>query len=382
MGVLDTPLRSVVSSVLGVLGSTSTLVVFNRQAYNPRTGQGSSTETRYNIQLSIPASNMLKEIDRTSIQIGDMEWIAAAKDLSVVPQPDNFIEMIKADGSNPAYAWKAVKNGLDNLVTSSSPSVAIFSSLNDSTPQYVRNADCWARKLNLTSFCPWNSAHTQVGTGILVSPQNLICNDDNPVEGSVRFITKNNEIITRSVDSFDQYNTLRIIRLDEPVPDSISFAKVLPDNWADYLPDDGEGLPVFYSDYEREVHIAELVSLAGTSCVFASPAVAARLPYYEAVVDPNDIGNPLCFAFKNQPIVLGILDGELSAESIWDARVAINAVLTSFNDGYQLTAASFSDYAKTTDLSAIASKDRYRIVAVEPIYSGEQICAYWIQGRK
>ena len=123
----------------------------------------------------------------------------------------------------------------------------------ESTKNFVRNPNCWAYDINLTCCSPWQMHPTirqpngfieygsNLTAGTLVSPIHVMfCNhtDFHPSAGAImRFITKDNTVVTRTLVSITPVagSDIEIGLLHQDVPNSITFAKILPNNYENYL---------------------------------------------------------------------------------------------------------------------------------------------------
>lgn len=253
---------------------------------------------------------------------------------------------------------KEISDNIDNLigdVTSENANTykPIFSIQDHTNGIYIRNTSCWAYSLDLTCISPWNSYGGAYRAGTLISPRHIaLANHYGIPSGStIRFITTDNQIITRTVGSSLQpagYNDIKIAVLDSDVPSSISFAKVLPANWASYLPGLAFGVPTIFTDQEEKALINVWKNMPNEDThkvYFVSPtdAYEHRLALYEPVVG-GDSGNP-CFIIVNGELVLLTTWWSVNTGSFYtDFIDAINTVMTTLGGGYQLTQVDLSSF--------------------------------------
>ena len=151
-----------------------------------------------------------------------------------------------SDKINDAIAGKTAEQA--------NASVALFTDLpfSETNPSetYVRNPNFWLPSFlqKLTCVSPWNSNYGVYKTGTLVSPRHILLAEhfDYPVGTTVRFINTAGDVFHYSVtavrsvgpsDVTDNYQSdISIACLNEDVDSSISFCKILPADWANYLP--------------------------------------------------------------------------------------------------------------------------------------------------
>jgi hypothetical protein len=192
----------------------------------------------------------------------------------------------------------------------------IYSTQDHKNKKYVRNSECWASDLDLTCISPWNSTGNNTRAGTAITKYHIIYANHYPINigSTVRFISKNNEIIDRkliksaSVDKTD----ISVGLLDTALPDSIKPAKVLPKFYRDYIAinfnhiielNDGtllKSFPALCLDYEEKAIINEVVSINNfVSCGKSS----GLLQKYNEIIIAGDSGNP-CFAIIDNELVL------------------------------------------------------------------------------
>jgi len=271
--------------------------------------------------------------------------------LSGVPDYED-IEQAPAVGS----AREAFYAGVDPRIAGLTPSVAkpIFTTRDHTTPNYVRNTGCWAYDLDLTCISPWNSYGGAYRGGTLISPRHAIWAHHYPIaDGStLRFVTTDNQVVDRTVVSSQQIGSsdIRLGVLNEDVPDSIGFAKILPDDWADYLPNDGAGLPILSTDGmsgDENALVFDSVNLYHDIVItvyvtMGPPADATRLGFWEDLIE-GDSGNPRFLVIGDELVLLAAVYSIVGNEPA-DAIVAYAADINAAMSGYQLTRIDLSGY--------------------------------------
>lgn len=236
----------------------------------------------------------------------------------------------------------------------------LFSAWNPGT-SYTRNTSAWVTggtDIDMTPVSTWNDETAAFGNTwrgqTLVSPRHYIGAAHWAVgTGAVlHFITADNTLVSRTVAGTQVIAGTDIIVgvLDSDVPSSISFARILPDNWADYLPTlSVANVPVCKLDRGQNVWIADLAELrtdgfSGTN--LRQPTLASRLPYYIDSAN-GDSGSPLFLAVNDKMVLLGSLNGGgFGGEGsfLTPYRAAINAAMSTLGGGYTLTDADLSGF--------------------------------------
>jgi hypothetical protein len=240
-------------------------------------------------------------------------------------------------------------------VTASASTKLIFSTQNHTTSTYVRNTGCWASDLNLTPISPWNSTGGATRAGALISPRHIIFAAHYQIEvgATIRFIDQNNNVITRTMTNKlthpayrPYYPDITIGVLNSDVPASIGYAKILPQNWANYLPSlsSNNRVPCLYLDQEEKALIIDLISI-GDFALFASPSVSSRLAFYEKVTW-GDSGNPFFLIINNELVILSVVTYDNgSGTSIIRHKNIINSMMNTLGGGYTLSEIDLSSFS-------------------------------------
>lgn len=258
---------------------------------------------------------------------------------------------------------KNATDAIDTRISGKTPSVAkpIFTTQNHSTETYVRNTGCWAADLDLTPISPWNSTGGSQRAGTLISPRHvLFCEHLNfhpSVGATIRFITSDGTVVNRTIDALEThpdyvpyYPDITIGILDSDVPASISYAKILPQNWANYLPSLSSTykIPALVTDQEEKALVTDLYSL-GDMARFRTPRDATRVSFYENITS-GDSGNPAFLIINGELVILTVwtYGGAGSGTNILVHKTAINTMMSTLGGGYSLTEidlSSFNDYS-------------------------------------
>lgn len=236
-----------------------------------------------------------------------------------------------------------------------SAALPIFSTQNHGTATYVRNTGGWAADVDLTAISPWNSDAGTNKAGVAISPRHvLFATHYYPMVGcTLRFIAADNTVVTRTLTAVEPltlvsgyYPDLTVGKLDSDLPSSISFVKILPDDWEDYLPTlDRLEVPVCGTDQEEKLLVMEMPQMS-TSIAMRLPTGAARRAFNEAIVG-GDSGNPAMMIINDELVLLTCwtYGGAGKGTSVNWQHTAIDAAMTSLGGGYTLTDVDLSAYA-------------------------------------
>jgi len=257
-------------------------------------------------------------------------------------------------------AARNVADAIDlRIADKDASSKPIFSTQNHSAGVYVRNAACWAADLDLTCISPWNSTGGSQRAGTLISPRHvLFCEHLNfhPNPGaSIRFVAADNTVTTRTITALEThpdyspyYPDITIGVLDSDVPNTISFARILPGNWPRHFPSLAQGLaalPALALDQEEKALISELSSSSNLFNIFVAPTDPKRAIFFERIVT-GDSGNPAFLIINDQLVVLNTwtYGGAGTGTNLVPHKDAINTMMTSLGGGYQLTEVDLGDF--------------------------------------
>jgi hypothetical protein len=192
----------------------------------------------------------------------------------------------------------------------------IFTTQNHIDSIYVRNIDCWAYDLDLTCISPWNTTGSYTRSGTLISPCHIVFATHFQINtgAKIRFVTNNNVVVERTmIDKIDIANDITLGILDSDVPGTISFAKILPSNWSNYLPNlHGNSahptasirckVPLMCLDQEEKAIVYEM-SQGGGDCYINFPTLNSRLSFCEPIIE-GDSGNPWFLIINNSLILV------------------------------------------------------------------------------
>lgn len=264
--------------------------------------------------------------------------------------------------TNPlkAYAHECAQLAVDTRVQGIEPhkGLRIFTQQDHANSNYIRNPDCWISDIPaITCISPWNNHNSNRRAGTLISPRHILFAAHYPIRNGskLRFITKDNNVIERTLlrkKTHPEYkgrigrfqHDIVIGLLDSDVPDSISYAKVLPDNWKNYL-GNRRRLPTFCLDQEEKALITDVIGEFNWSSVYhLKPTDAQRLKYDEEKII-GDSGNPAFLIISSELLLLNVWTYPSSGSSVFSEKATINQMMTDLGGGYQLTEFNFSGFA-------------------------------------
>lgn len=232
--------------------------------------------------------------------------------------------------------------------------------------QYVRNPQCWAYDLSekLTCVSPWNSnaGHRKAGTALTPRHVGLARHFWYPVGTVLRFVTSDNETITRTVthrlahpNYSPFYPDLALYLLNEDLPESITPAKVLPPNYEDYFPTGPKYVATLGFDQEEKALVTDLNVFTTGSVGFRFPDQPYEQVLYESKV-LGDSGNPAFLIINDELACLtfwtygGAGSGTFLTPHINDLNGMIETLdaAAGINTGYTLQSVDLSAFTNFT----------------------------------
>ena len=213
---------------------------------------------------------------------------------------------------------------VDNRIDDVGAEINIFSTLDHSTPNYIRNNNCWAHDINLTCVSVWNSeSNNGQQTQTLITRDAIIGSKHDGYylneNATIRFVNNDNQVITRTVGkgmevagtNNDFYISLLKTEIDPDV-DGIYPCRVLPKNFNDYLIDSGSSprttnIPALCLNQYKEAIVKDLSSAGDTissyNTLFNVPTDPTRLSFDKSMIT-GDSGSPAFIIINNQLVLV------------------------------------------------------------------------------
>lgn len=181
-----------------------------------------------NLTRSIAALDV--RLDEVEDDVQSLDWGGLTGDLE-----DQDDLMVRLNATHPS---DEVDNAIDGLTANNSTKL-VYSTQDHATPSYVRSTTCWGAGFDLTCVSPWNSGNAHLWAGTAITPRHIVMANHAYVQtgATIRFITSTGGVVTRTVSNSMQVGStdIRIGLLDSDLPDSITPAKLLPDDWSRWL---------------------------------------------------------------------------------------------------------------------------------------------------
>lgn len=326
-------------------------------------------------------NDMLARSDATEINIANDTATSGQLEIGASDIDTELTEALlfpaKLDGTTITAVQAILKNWVlpslaltliatvDSAIAGQTPSTAkpIYSAQDHSTPAYTRNASFWGNgyAAAMTAVSPWNSSGATQKAGVLVSPRHvLFAQHYTPsVSSTIRFVTTGNVVVTRTISAVQNLTTresyypdISVALLDSDVPGTIDFARVLPDNFRDYLPSlTSPRLPVLVTNQDEEglvmdMHEMPTAITAPRSLLYLqAPTDTTRQSFSELLIS-GDSGAPFCWFIDSKLVLLGMATyaNYGAGTSIVPFKSEINVAMATLGGGYALTEIDLSSY--------------------------------------
>lgn len=234
----------------------------------------------------------------------------------------------------------------------------IFSLQDHAKGVFVRNPNCWAYNLDLTCISPSHGAPPSYQcAGTLITPRHVLLAAHLAIKvgDSIRFVTNDNQTITRKV-ILDSYTTdwsitwpdILVLLLDKDVPSSITPCQFLPADYGKYLSNDGAGLPVLKTDQEEKALVSDVSNIKSNTGNIKNfyldyPTYKNRQALYEDIIG-GDSGNPAFLVLNGQLVFLGTFTYGFGGSSL--------TYMANFPTGGEWTCRSLPDIIQSIDSRA------------------------------
>ena len=211
---------------------------------------------------------------------------------------------------------------------------------------FPANEKFWLKDVDFSCASPWSDECGTLRAGTLISKRHIIFVKHFPLWKGCRvlFVDQQGEVCPCRIEATKQVidRDIMIGLLDYEVTPTIHPARILPDNYSDYI-GDGAGLPIVTFNQSEKAFLSEcrgvnMHSIANTSTTnTAWKALGGRLI-------TGDSGNPAFLLIGNEPILLYCLRGGGAGlgPSVFHFRKAIQRTMDELCPGYKLEPFDFS----------------------------------------
>ncbi len=245
-------------------------------------------------------------------------------------------------------------------ITADSSTKNVFTTRGDATNPWVRNPTVWTgrgnKALDLTGASPWVSYGYYAKGGTLISPRHFVFANHAPIVNgaTIIFVDKNNNIITRTLQSQQRIGTtdIQLGVLDSDVPPSIAYYPIVSYNEVvQYLLGSGSitfspTIPLLVLDQEDKALVQDAKYALSTETMFVWPlGGTARLSFHEPIVS-GDSGNPGFFVINNKLALIITLTSTSSGPTYGSYISELNQAMTNLGGGYQVERVDLSYFVK------------------------------------
>ena len=222
---------------------------------------------------------------------------------------------------------------------------------------FTFNTNCWAHGVDLSCASPWNSSFGHWKAGTAISKRHFLqaAHYTTPPGVKIRFRGTDGKSVTRTIVATNQVSGSDIMvgLLDEPLPDTVHPARLLPKDFHRYL-GGVDRLPGLMLDFNEHAILSEFGPLPPAKRSFAdsrAPTNELRRAFFEEVVE-GDSGNPKFLLAGDEPILICCLwsygtdkGGMGPFLTAWADE--LQAVMDKLCPGYPLRYFDLSDYPET-----------------------------------
>jgi hypothetical protein len=379
------------------LNSYNTFLVSQDESLNRLTGevslnksfilQSSLSKSTYGI-LKYSKDMTTSEKGEVTVKInGTHQGPLLAEGLDQVTGSDSTLEAIKYDISNKDWYSKANELYLTDSkqfkypnfssrisqrlagLTGTTEQKRIWSTFSPSTLTFVKNPACWIYGIDISGFVVASSepGYESRKVGMLITPKHYLFSYHYPVNvgQTLYFLTNDNKVLTRTlvstieVEGLHMQSDLGLGVLNEDLPDTVKFFRVLAKNYKNFT--NLEGYSLFVRDqrdtaddpnpYQKAgvgkfeytvvdllLSITTLHSVYDTINQFIQSATSPESLFFTGF-DTSDSGSNVCLITPNdEMIALGLIDTiEGDFDMIPPYIDNINKALSELGSDYSVT---------------------------------------------
>lgn len=338
---IDTTQIKYTSYEVATGGTPSSTVTVDDVVYSRVTPATKTRHAQIDVLASSVTSPIFQSLDPTKStvdQSGKVTTLASGAVRILVTVPP-FIYSVSHAGE--VQTGQTVDTFLNYVTGSLGRAItdAIVDRAVEGKSKYANDPNCW---IDLDFSC-WPS---QKFGGCLISPQHLLTATHAWPGTSIKFIAPDGTVVNRTLSTVDRVSIvgidMRIALLNEPVPESIAYCRIMPPDWRDYLT--VKDLPILAGDQERKVLARKAIQAQGGGYIVHQNATRSELlPFTESIVS-GDSGSPLWVIIDDELVLLGTHWGESGFFCVSDFIDEINEAMDTLGGGYQLDEIDLSAY--------------------------------------
>lgn len=211
---------------------------------------------------------------------------------------------------------------------------------------FPANGRFWLKGIDFSCASPWSDECGTVRAGTLISRRHIVFARHFPLWRGCRilFVDREGEVCplrveaTKAVEGTD----IMIGSLDYEVTPNIRPARILPENYADYI-GDGKGLPIVTFNRDEKAYLSECRGITSNAILNAASTDAAWKALGGKMVS-GDSGNPAFLIIGDEPILLYCLHtgGAGHGPPIHRYRREVQRAMDDLRPGYRLESFDFS----------------------------------------
>lgn len=243
-----------------------------------------------------------------------------------------------------ANATLSIDSRLTGLTASDSTKLIYSTFTQTGSGTYVRSTTDWSADIDLTAVSVGYNVDGGTFLGAYpvtaITPRHVVRAyhvtewDTGAIQ--YRFVGSDGATVTRTVSSFARVGStdIEIAKLDSDLPSTVTPARVLGSDYAEYL--SARFAPLLVVDQERKAAV-KMLSVDGSVETFTVSNTENRLNFDETL-GLGDSSSPAFFLQGREPVLVLSAATAGTGDAIANDFSATDAVLTSLGGGYSLTA--------------------------------------------
>ena len=208
------------------------------------------------------------------------------------------------------------------------------------------NEKFWLKDVDFSCASPWNDSSGALRAGTLISKRHIVFAKHFPLGKGARilFVDQAGDTCPVNIEATKEVGGTDIMvgLLNYEVTPNIHPAKILPENFAEYI-GDGAGLPIVTFNQKEQAFLSEMRPVTPYAVPNGASTNASWMALGGRIV-VGDSGNPAFLLIGNEPVFLYCLlhGGAGRGPSIFRYRKELQKVMDELCPGYKLEEFDFS----------------------------------------
>jgi len=228
------------------------------------------------------------------------------------------------------------------LVGKTTNQMPLYSTLDHTNTNYVRNTNVWAHPIDLTGVAAYRSGGGTASIGTAITPIHIVYAHHAPLTNGTtfRFVDLDNNVFVRTLTNSERvpqnevdFTDIRIGVLNEPLPKSIRpLPLVSPEAIVNARNENAEYINAFINQNQK---LVVSKTTAGGAASVSAPTNLPNSNFWIAVTN-GDSGFPIFLIANGQAHLTAVFASSSGGEFIGARRTQIEAVMSNLNASYSL----------------------------------------------